>query len=50
MPLREKALRQAQAEWKPPADRPDPLDILNERDHATLLAAIRTGRIEARTE
>ena len=47
--LREKALRQAQAEWKPPADRPDPVDTLIESSKGRLeeLLPIRYGRMMA---
>jgi len=47
--LREKALRQAQAEWKPPADRPDPVETLIEssRGRVEELLPIRYGRMMA---
>ena len=45
--LREIALRKAQAEWKPPADRPDPVDMLIENSKGRLeeLIPIRYGRM-----
>jgi uncharacterized protein (DUF2252 family) len=45
--LREIALRKAQAEWKPPADRPDPVDMLIESSKGRLeeLIPIRYGRM-----
>ncbi len=45
--LREKALRKAQAEWKPPADRPDPVDMLieNSKGRVDELIPIRYGRM-----
>ena len=45
--LREKALRKAQAEWKPPSDRPDPVDLLVESSKGRLeeLIPIRYGRM-----
>ena len=45
--LREKALRKAQAEWKPPADRPDPVDMLieNSKGRVEELIPIRYGRM-----
>jgi len=45
--LREKALRKAQAEWKPPADRPDPVDTLIESSKGRMeeLLPIRYGRM-----
>ena len=48
-PLREKALRQAQAEWKPPADRPDPVEMLVESSKGRVeeLLPIRYGRMMA---
>jgi len=47
--LREIALRKAQAEWKPPADRPDPVDILMESSKGRVeeLIPIRYGRMMA---
>ena len=45
--LRDIALRKAQAEWKPPADRPDPVDMLIESSKGRLeeLIPIRYGRM-----
>jgi uncharacterized protein (DUF2252 family) len=45
--LRGIALRKAQAEWKPPADRPDPVDILIESSKGRMeeLIPIRYGRM-----
>ena len=45
--LRETAPRKAQAEWKPPADRPDPVDMLVESSKGRLeeLIPIRYGRM-----
>jgi uncharacterized protein (DUF2252 family) len=45
--LREIASRPAQAEWKPPADRPDPVDMLIENSKGRLeeLIPIRYGRM-----
>ena len=45
--LRGIALRQAQAEWKRPADRPDPIDILIESSKGRMeeLIPIRYGRM-----
>jgi len=45
--LREIASRKAQAEWKPPADRPDPVDMLVENSKGRLeeLIPIRYGRM-----
>jgi len=47
--LREKALRQAQAEWKLPADRPDPVEMLIESSKGRVeeLLPIRYGRMMA---
>lgn len=47
--LREKAARGAQAEWNPPAERPDPVDILiaNSRGRVEELIPIRYGRMMA---
>ena len=45
--LRDIALRKAQAEWKPPADRPDPVDMLIESSKGRVeeLLPIRYGRM-----
>jgi len=45
--LRKIALRQAQAEWKPPADRPDPVGMLveNSKGRVEELIPIRYGRM-----
>jgi uncharacterized protein (DUF2252 family) len=45
--LREAASRKAQAEWKPPAERPDPVDILIENSQGRMeeLIPIRYGRM-----
>jgi hypothetical protein len=45
--LRKIALRKAQAEWKPPADRPDPVDMLieNSKGRVEELIPIRYGRM-----
>ena len=47
--LREKASRQAQAEWKPPADRPNPVDTLvaSSKGRVEELLPIRYGRMMA---
>ena len=47
--LREKTPRPAQAEWKPPADRPDPVEMLIEssKGRETELLPIRYGRMMA---
>jgi uncharacterized protein (DUF2252 family) len=47
--LREKAPRQANAEWKPPADRPDPVEMLIESSKGRVeeLLPIRYGRMMA---
>jgi uncharacterized protein (DUF2252 family) len=45
--LRAKAPRSAQADWKPPADRPDPVDVLEASNRSRLpeLVPIRYGRM-----
>ncbi len=47
--LRDKALRKTQAEWKPPADRADPVDLLVESSKGRVenLLPIRYGRMMA---
>jgi len=50
--------RNSHAGWKPPANRRDPIAILfalayadqTERDHAALVEAVRSGRLEALVE
>src|SRR5262245_39746501 len=45
--LRAKAARSAHADWKPPADRPDPVDVLeaSNRNRLPDLVPIRYGRM-----
>jgi len=47
--LRQRASRKSQAEWKPPANRPDPVDLLIENSQGRLedLVPIRYGRMAA---
>ena len=47
--LRQKCSRRSQAEWKPPANRPDPVDLLVENSRGRLedLVPLRYGRMAA---